>query len=119
LLVEHFDVIINPDAAADACALAHLARGAQHVGFNVDARGTPLALSPAAERWLEMGVRDDRKRANKLTYQEHMAAVMGVDWRLEPPILELRESDQAAGQRLRSKHAPAPGGSVIGLNTGA
>jgi len=119
LLVEHFDVIINPDAAADACALAHLARGAQHVGFNVDARGTPLALSPAAERWLEMGVRDDKKRANRLTYQEHMAAIMGVDWKLEPPILELRESDQAAGQHLRSKHAPAAGGSVIGLNTGA
>ena len=119
LLVEHFDVIINPDAAADACALAHLARGAQHVGFNVDARGTPIALSPAAERWLEMGVRDDRKRANRLTYQEHMAGIMGVDWRLEPPILELRETDQAAGRKLRKQHAPRPGGSVIGLNTGA
>ena len=119
LLTEQFDVIINPDAAADACALAHLARGAQHIGFNVDARGTPLPLSPAAERWLEMGVRDDKKKANRLTYQEHMAAIMGVEWRKEPPILELFEEDLATGRRLRARHAPAAGGAVIGLNTGA
>jgi heptosyltransferase-2 len=66
-----------------------------------------------------MGVRDDKKRANKLTYQEHMAAIMGVDWRLEPPILHLREEDLAAGRKLRARHAPANGGAVIGLNTGA
>ena len=119
LLTEHFDVIINPDAAADACALAHLARGATHIGFNVDSRGTPLALSPAAERWLEMGVRDDKKKANTLTYQEHMAAILGVEWHKEPPVLELREADTALGRKLRARHAPPAGGVVVGLNTGA
>ncbi len=119
LLTEQFDVIINPDAAADACALAHLAHGKERLGFDVDARGTPLPLSPAAEVWLEMGVRDDRKKANRLTYQEHMAAIMGVEWRREPPILELREEDLEAGRRLRARHAPPPGGLVVGLNTGA
>lgn len=119
LLVEQFDVVINPDAAADACALAHLARGAQRVGFSVDARGTPLALSPAAERWLEMGIRDDRKRANRLAYQEHMAAILGVEWRKEPPILELTPEDTAAGRQLRARHPPPDGGLVVGLNTGA
>ncbi|HEX5012427.1 MAG TPA: glycosyltransferase family 9 protein [Planctomycetota bacterium] len=119
LLTEQFDVIINPDAAADACALAHLAHGRERLGFNVDARGTPLPLSPAAERWLEMGVRDDKKKANRLTYQEHMAAIMGVEWRREPPMLELFEEDLATGRRLRARHAPAPGGAVVGLNTGA
>ncbi len=119
LLVEQFDVVINPDAAADACALAHLARGAQLIGFDVDARGTPLALSPAAERWLELGVRDDRKRANRLPYQEHMAAILGVEWRKEPPILELTPEDTAFGRQLRARHAPPAGGLVVGLNTGA
>ncbi len=119
LLVEQFDVVINPDAAADACALAHLARGAQHVGFSVDARGTPLALSPAAERWLEMGIRDDRKRANRLAYQEHMAAILGVEWHKEPPILELAPEDTATGRQLRARHPPPDGGLVVGLNTGA
>jgi hypothetical protein len=57
-----FDVIINPDAAADACAW-RTSRRRERLGFNVDARGTPMPLSPAAERWLEMGVRDDKKKA--------------------------------------------------------
>jgi heptosyltransferase-2 len=119
LLTEQFDVIINPDAAADACALAHVAHGRERLGFNVDARGTPLPLSAAAERWLEMGVRDDKKKANRLTYQEHMAAILDVDYRREPPILELTEEERAAGRELRARHAPRPGRSVVGLNSGA
>jgi len=66
-----------------------------------------------------MGVRDDKKKANRLTYQEHMAAIMGVDWRKEPPILELRDADTALGRRLRARHAPPPGRAIVGLNTGA
>jgi ADP-heptose:LPS heptosyltransferase len=119
LLTESFDVVINPDAAADACALAHLAHGTQRLGFDVDPRGTPLPLSPAAERWLEMGVRDDRKKANRLAYQEHMAAILGVEWRKEPPIFELFDEDLVTGRRLRARHAPPAGGLVVGLNTGA
>jgi len=119
LLAERFDVIINPDAAADACALAHVARGETRIGFDVDERGAPIALSPAAERWLEMGVRDDKKKANRLTYQEHMAAILGVDYRREPPILELTEHELAAGAELRARHPPRPGRAVVGLNTGA
>lgn len=123
LLAESFDVIINPDAAADACALAHVARGAAggctRIGFDIDERAAPIPLSPAAERWLEMGVRDDKKKANRLTYQEHMAAILGVDFRREPPMLELSPAERAFGAELRERHAPRPGRRVIGLNTGA
>jgi ADP-heptose:LPS heptosyltransferase len=119
LLAERFDVIINPDAAADACALAHVARGDLRIGFDIDDRAAPLPLSPAAERWLEMGVRDDQKRANRLTYQEHMAAILGVDYRKEPPILELNDLERAVGASLRARHPPRPGRRVVGLNTGA
>jgi ADP-heptose:LPS heptosyltransferase len=122
LLSEAFDVILNPDAAADSCALAHVARllpGGVRIGFDVDDRGAPLALSPAAGTWLEMGVRDDRKRANTLTYQEHMAAIMGVDYRREAPVLELDAEDRVPGQELLAQHPRRPGRLVIGLNTGA
>jgi heptosyltransferase-2 len=119
LLAERFDVVINPDAAADACALAHLARCEERIGFDVDERGAPIALSPAAERWLEMGVRDDLKKANTLTYQEHMAAILGVDYRRDPPILELDEADRTVGASLMARHPGSSGKLVIGLNTGA
>ena len=119
LFIEQFDVVVNPDAAADASALTHLAKSGQVVGFNVDARGVTIPLSAAAERWFEMGLRDDHKRANTLTYQEHMAAIMGVDFRGEPPILALTAEDGARGRQLRAAHPPAPGRCVVGLNTGA
>jgi heptosyltransferase-2 len=119
LFVERFDVIINPDAAADACALARLAKGEQRVGFDVDEVGTPIALSPAAERWLEMGVRDDKKKANTLTYQEHMAAILEVDYQRDPPILELDEADRTVGATLMARHERPDDKLVVGLNTGA
>ncbi len=119
LLAERFDVILNPDAAAESCALAHVARGELRIGFDVDDRGTVHALSPAAEVWLEMGVRDDRKRANTRTYQEHMAAILGVDYHREPPVLELQASDGARGRELLARHPRRPGKLVVGLNTGA
>jgi len=122
LLAETFDVILNPDAAADSCALAHVARLAlcgSRIGFDMDDRGAPRALSPAAETWLEMGVRDDRKRANTTTYQEHMAAILGVDYRRESPVLELDAEDRVPGADLLIQHPRKPGKLVIGLNTGA
>jgi len=119
LAVERFDAILNPDAAADACALAHFARGEQRVGFDLDDRGIARALSPAAERWFEMGIRDDRKKANTLTYQEHMAAILGVEYHREPPILELDAADLGPGLSLAARHPRAPGKLIVGLNTGA
>jgi heptosyltransferase-2 len=116
LFTERFDVVINPDAASDATALAHLARAEQRIGFDLDEGGVPKPLSPAAERWYEMGVRDDVKKANRLTYQEHMAAIMEVDYRREPPILQLDERELRHGFELP---AAADGRSVVGLNTGA
>jgi heptosyltransferase-2 len=119
LLVERFDVIINPDAAADACAIAHLAQGEQRIGFEVDEHGAPIALSPAAERWLEMGIRDDVKKANTLTYQEHMAAILDVEYQQDAPMLELDDVDREIGVALMANHPRAAGKLVVGLNTGA
>ncbi|MGQ0553876.1 MAG: glycosyltransferase family 9 protein [Planctomycetota bacterium] len=125
LLAESFDVILNTDTAGDACALAHVARlspGGQRVGFDLDARGAPLPLSPAAETWLELGVRDDKKRQNTRTYQDHMAAILGVDDRQEPPILELDEAALGKGRAVLARMAVgAPRGrsAIVGLNTGA
>ncbi|MCB9899394.1 MAG: glycosyltransferase family 9 protein [Planctomycetes bacterium] len=119
LAVETFDVVVNPDAAQDACELAAAARTTQRLGFSADKHGAPVALGTGAERWLEMGIDDRLKKANTRSYQELMADVLELDWRREPPRLEISDADVRYGARLRELHAPGSQGAVIGLNTGA
>lgn len=119
LQTERFDVVLNPDAAPDSCALAGEARGRTRVGFAFDRQGLPIPLTPGAEHWYELGLRDDLKRANRQTYQQLMADVLGLDWRREPPRLELDDGHLSRGRELAAQHAPKPGGSIVGLNTGA
>ena len=120
LAARRFDVILNPDADPSACALAHAARGETRLGFDLDERtGLARPLGPGAARWFELGVRDDLKRANRTSYQQLVADVLQLDWRLEPPMLAVDEAAAERGRRLRAEHPPADGRLVIGLNTGA
>ncbi len=122
LCAERFDVVLCPDAAADAVALAHLARlaeGGARLGFDLDARGVVVPLSPGARTWYEMGLSDALKRDNTRLYQEHIAAALGLDWRRERPLLELSAADRARGQALSARHPRAAGQHIVGLNTGA
>jgi heptosyltransferase-2 len=119
LATERFDVVLNPDAALDSCALAHSARAATRVGFAFDRRGAPVPLTPGAEAWLEMGVRDDLKKANRRTYQDMMADVLAVPYQREPPELPITAAENEVGRSLRAAHAPDDGKTVVGLNTGA
>lgn len=118
LVAERFDVILNPDAASDACAIAHASRGLSRVGFDLDERtGLASPLSDAAATWFEMGVRDDLKRANRRTYQELVSEVLGLDYRRERPMLELDEAGTRRAAELRARHGGS--GRIVGLNTGA
>ncbi len=119
LATEHFHVVLNPDAAPDSCALAQSADADLRVGFAFDRRGAPVPLSAGAASWLEMGVRDDLKKANERTYQDMMAEILEVPYLREPPQLPITPEEDAVGRTLRAAHPPEPGQSVIGLNTGA
>lgn len=122
LLAERFDVVLCPDAAADAVALAHLARlnaGGARIGFDLDARGVVVPLGEGARTWYELGLSDEKKRANRRLYQEHVAEVLGLDWRRERPMLALDEGDRARGAELLARHPPRAGQRIVGLNTGA
>ncbi|RKY20757.1 MAG: hypothetical protein DRQ55_06695 [Planctomycetota bacterium] len=116
---ERFDVVLNPDAALDSCALAQSARSGTRVGFSFDSRGAPVPLNPGAQAWYEMGLSDTAKRDNRRTYQSMMADVLELEWRREPPSLHLTERQTARGRELRGRHAPDGDGCIVGLNTGA
>jgi heptosyltransferase-2 len=119
VLSERYDVVVNPDAAPESCALAHLARSGSRVGYAFDERGTPVPLNDGARHWMNLGLSDERKRTNKRTYQELMADVLEVDYRRELPVMEITQKDGEKGRALAERHAPAQDRMLVGLNTGA
>ncbi len=117
---ERYDVVLNPDASVETCALAHTAQAGEHFGFGFDPeRAVAVPLGAGAETWFALGLHDDAKRANRRTYQDLVADVLQLDYRREPPILELTDTEREKGRELRQAHPPAAGRCVIGLNTGA
>ncbi len=118
LATETFDVVLCPDADPDAAVLAALAKGKERRGYVRSADGRIVPLGPGAERWLRMGLGDDRKKANTETYQHLVAEVLGLDpAAVREPILEPSAKDAAAAKAFVAGLSGA--GPLIGLNTGA
>ena len=116
--VERFDVVLCPDADPEAAVLAAAARATQRRGFTMDDAGRVLPLSAGAEHWLAMGLSDERKRANRETYQDLIADVLGLDRAaVGEPVLVPATDDVAAAQAWRA--ALGFDGPLVGLNTGA
>jgi lipopolysaccharide heptosyltransferase III len=119
LSVEEFDVLINLDAAPDSAALATAARAREKYGYGLDSHGVAYSFRPSGEEWLAMGVRDDLKRANRRTYQEHAHAIAELEGPPQPPQLVLAQEERAWGRARAAAWGLRPGARVVGLNTGA
>lgn len=119
LLVEEFDVVMNFDAASDSAAIASAARGTTRIGYGLDPRGFSFAYEPAGEEWLAMGLRDDLKRANRETYQNHILRIGGLTGPAESPQLNLTDAEKAFGAQQALKYGISRGQRVVGMNTGA
>ncbi len=118
LATEQFDVVLCPDADPDAAVLAAMAKGKERRGFVRTANGRVEALGAGAEAWLQMGLSDARKQANRETYQTLVARVLGLDpAAVREPIL-VPSPDDAAFARAFVDALPFRG-TLIGLNTGA
>jgi heptosyltransferase-2 len=114
-----FDRVINLDASKTSAALAAAARSPRKDGFVLDERGRVQPTNEAARSWLEAGIFDDIKRQGSVTYQDRMAAILGLAGRKHHYVFEL-----AAEERNRARvHLESIGldfqRPVIGLNTGA
>jgi len=118
LATETFDVVLCPDADPDAAVLAAMARGRERRGYVRDGAGQVVPLGPGAAVWLQMGLSDAAKQANRETYQKLVAEVLGFDPALvREPILVPSAADTASAEAFV---AGLPGqGPLVGLNTGA
>ena len=120
LATEEFDVVLCPDADPDAAVLATMAKGKERRGYIRDPQGRIVGLSEGAERWLQMGLSDARKKANTETYQHLVAQVLGfAPDAVREPILEpsVAEAEDAAAF-VRGLGVPAER-PLVGINTGA
>ncbi|MFK7742085.1 MAG: glycosyltransferase family 9 protein [Planctomycetota bacterium] len=119
LATEEFDVVLCPDADPDAAVLAAMAQGRERRGYVRKPDGTIEAIGAGAERWLQMGLSDDNKKANTETYQHLVADVLGLPRaHVREPILEPSDADKGDAARFVASLA-VDGRPLIGLNTGA
>ncbi|MEK7814122.1 MAG: hypothetical protein AAB296_10210, partial [Candidatus Desantisbacteria bacterium] len=77
--LEKYDLIINVDAAPLSAQLAMLAKGDKKIGFGYDERGFVYPFNEEAQKWFEMGLFDDVKRANTQSYQSIILDICGLN----------------------------------------
>ena len=120
LLTESFDLLINVDADPGTCALSALARAEEKRGFQSDQSGASQPLSDAARQWLLMGIRDDLKTANRVSYPELIYRIADLKPPVHRPVLNLTDKEIAeAGDYLRSCGWGNEERLIVGIHTGA
>jgi len=116
---EGFDLCVNFDLAAEATALAARCQANIHKGFGRKLDGTAIALNPEAETWLEMSLWDDKKKANRLTYQAHMRRILGAPETNHPVHATLLPEKQEKARQFAEAHSLNRSCPLIGFNVGA
>lgn len=116
---DHYDLVINPDAAPKSAMLAEAAIGAKKVGFGYNEKGYVYPFSKEAEKWFEMGLFDDIKRTNTHTYQQIILDMISLVPSTYKIILKLSEDEKRAAKEFADKNEIKKNELKIGLNTGA
>ncbi|MBI4682551.1 MAG: glycosyltransferase family 9 protein [Nitrospirae bacterium] len=116
---EHFDLVINPDAAPKNARLAQAARGDIKIGFGYHGKGHVYPFNDNAQKWFEMGLFDDVKKANTLTYQQIILDMIGLSPSSHEIALNLSDDEERFAEDFCNKHNIDRSKLKIGLNTGA
>lgn len=119
LLTEHFDFTFGLDCSRDSAALTFLSRADKKFGFSLDKAGRLVPLSESAERWFQMGLWDDLKRASRSTYQKILWDICELPMPTQPPTLALSESCNSAAEIFADQVGITNKDLVIGFVTGA
>jgi heptosyltransferase-2 len=119
LAVQEFDLVLNPDAAADAAAIATAARAREKRGIGLDGGGRPFPFNPEAEPWLLAGLDDRRKKENRRGYAEILHEMFLLGEPRSRPLLNLRDEEIERARALLARLGLGDGRRIVGLNTGA
>ncbi len=119
LTVEHFDLLIHPDASPVSSALASATNAKVKKGFLLDAKGKVIPADENAVEWLEMGAFDEYKKRNTKTYQQILHEIAGLEYGKGEIILSLSEDEKKLRDQLFESYGLQKYKFIIGLNTGA
>jgi ADP-heptose:LPS heptosyltransferase len=119
ILANEFSAVINLDAGKISSSLAALSVSREKIGFVMNKRGVVEATNEAAEGWLRLGIFDDLKKTNKLTYQEWMCRILDLPKENLKYVLELTEKEKTIAQEKLNNMGLEPGDKILGIHTGA
>ena len=115
---EEFDIIINLDSSKISSSIASYAKGKDKKGFVLDEKGCVLPISTEADYWLQMSAFDEKKKANKKTYQQIIYNVIGLEDEIRKPVFNVEK----LLKEQQSNHLKSLGfnqeRTTIGLNVG-
>lgn len=116
---EHYDLCINFDLAPEAASLAARIKADHYQGFGRKTDGSNFSFTPEGNEWLEMSLWDDKKKANRRTYQSHMRRILCVPDHNHPILLPLLPHSTNQAQEFARHHGLQDKHPLIGFNVGA
>lgn len=115
---QHFDLVLNADKSAEACAFAAALRCTELRGFTLSRRGQIVPANPEAAYNFRMGIDDELKfRVNQRSGQDILAETWKLPYERDPYVLELDAGERAFIEGLRREWR-LEGAVVVGFNTG-
>ncbi len=117
--VEAFDVVINLDPSPVSATLATATRGKNKIGFGLDEKGKVYPFNREAETWFEMGAFDHLKKANVLTYQEHIHRICSLPYTQGEIIINLTPGELTFRDQFIRQHGLQRFDFIVGINSGA
>jgi len=118
LLSEKFDVGICLDADPQSASVLSLAKADEKFGFVAGRNGKVIPANPAANQWWEMGVNDDLKMQNRISYQKHIYQICGLKSDVAKPQIKLNELSLKFADDFKIANNLNKYSKVIGINTG-
>lgn len=116
---ETYDLVFSPDASPNSAILAALAKGKVKIGLGYNEKVHVYPFNQEAQKWFEMGLFDDIKKANTETYQKIILDMLGIRPSSYEIIFSLDEGEKTFAKSFVEKHGVSKKDLVIGLNTGA
>ncbi len=119
ILNEKFDLLIHPDASPTSAAMATTVNAKEKRGYVLNEMGKVVPANKEAETWLEMGVFDQLKKANSITYQEHIHRLSKLPYEKGEIQLFLNDEEENFAKQFSEKNNLSRFKTLVGLNTGA